>query len=74
VITTLSHDELAAKLHQAGLSEAQHMETMTVRPAPLASLVFHFVFYAVILAVFAGLVHLFQRAFRTEISVCDHAA
>ena len=74
VITTLSHDELAAKLQQVGLPEAQHIETMTVRPAPLLSLVFNFVRYAIILGVFAVLAHLFQRAFRTDVPVHDHAA
>jgi hypothetical protein len=54
VITTLSHDELAAKLQQVGLPETPPMRTMTVGPSHL-SLPFHFAFYAIILAVFAGL-------------------
>ena len=66
VITTLSHDELAAKLQQIGLPEAKHLVTMTVRRGSLASLVYHFVFYAVILAAFAGLTCLFQRALCTH--------
>ena len=74
VITTLSHDELKAKLQQVGLPEAAHLETMTVKSAPLVSLVFHFIFYAVILAVFAGLAQLFRRAFHTDVSFHDHAA
>jgi hypothetical protein len=74
VITTLSHDELAAKLQQVGLPEAEHLRTMTVRPAPVASLVYHFGFYAVIFAAFAGLTILFQRAFRTNVTNHDHAA
>jgi hypothetical protein len=74
VITTLSHDELAAKLQQVGLPEAAHMATMTVKPAPLLSLVFNFVRYAVILGTFAVLAHFLQRAFRTDVSVHDHAA
>jgi hypothetical protein len=47
VITTLSHDELATKLQQVGLPEAQHIETMTVRPAPVLSLAIHFLTFAV---------------------------
>ena len=74
VITTLSHDELAAKLHQAGLSEAQHMVTMTLKPAPLTSLVFHFLIFAVYFAAFVGLTHLFQRAFRTDVPSHEDAA
>ena len=73
VITTLSHDELAAKLQQVGVPEAAHMVTMTSKPAPLLSLVFNFVRYGVILAAFAVLAHFFQRAFRTDVSVHDHA-
>lgn len=73
LITKLSHDELAAKLQQVGLPEAS-VQTMTVRSAPLASLVFHFVFYAVIFTAFVGLAHFFQRAFRTDVASHDHAA
>jgi hypothetical protein len=66
VITTLSHDELAAKLKQVGLPEAAHLGTMTVRPAPIVSLFFHFGFYAIVFAAFAGLTFLFQRAICTN--------
>ncbi len=69
VITTLSHDELAAKLQQVGLPEAEHLQTMTVRydSLSLVSLVYHFGFYAVIFAAFAGLTLLFQRVFHTKV-------
>jgi hypothetical protein len=73
VITTLSHDELAAKLQQVGLPETEHLQTLTVRRAPVASLVYHFVFYAVIFSAFAGLTLIFQRAFRTNVPNHDHA-
>jgi len=60
VYTQLSHDELVAKLQQAGIPEsAVHLTTVT--PAPVASLVYHFGFYAVILGAFLGLAYLFQR-------------
>ena len=62
VITTLSHDELAAKLQQVGLPERPPIRTMTVSSSHL-SIAYHFVFYAVILAAFAGLTLLFQRTF-----------
>jgi hypothetical protein len=72
VITTLSHDELAAKLQQVGLGDAEQLQT--VRPAPVASLVFHFGFYAIILAAFAGLTLLFQQAFHTNAENPGHPA
>jgi uncharacterized membrane protein YagU involved in acid resistance len=74
VITKLSHDELAAKLQQVGLPEAEHLQTMTVSPAPVASLVYHFAFYAVIFAAFAGLTLLFQRVVCTNCKSHDVAA
>ena len=73
VITTLSHDELAAKLQQVGLPEAQHLQTMTVRPDSLFSLVYHFGFYAVIFAAFAGLTFLFKRCICTNCKSHDVA-
>jgi len=63
VITTLSHDELVAKLQQVGVPEAAHMVTMTSKPAPLLSLVFNFVRYGVILAAFAVLAHFSSEHF-----------
>ncbi len=74
VITTLSHDELAAKLQQVGLPTLPPIQTMTVRPAPVTSLVYHFGFYAVIFAAFAGLTFLFQRAICTNCKSHDVAA
>jgi hypothetical protein len=74
VITTLSHAELAAKLQQAGLSEAQHMMMMTERPAPMLSLIMRFLMFAVYFTAFTGLTLLFQRAFRTNVTSHDHAA
>jgi hypothetical protein len=71
--TKLSHDELVAKLQQAGIPEAS-VFTTTIRPAPLATLVYHFAFYAVLFAIFVGLTLLFQRAFRTNVTNHDHAA
>jgi hypothetical protein len=69
VISAMSHDELAAKLDQAGFHEQ-----MTVMPAPLGSLVAHFVIFAVYFAAFTGLTFLFQRAFRSNVTSHDHAA
>jgi hypothetical protein len=58
--TTLSHDELVAKLQQVGIPEsAVHLSTMTY--APLATLIYHFAFYAVIFGAFLGLAYLFER-------------
>jgi len=74
VITTLSHDQLAAKLQQVGLPEAQHIETMTVRPAPSLSLTVHFLMFAVYLAAFAVLTHVFQRVLQADVSDSSHAA
>jgi hypothetical protein len=73
VITTLSHDELAAKLHQIGLSES-HIQTMTEKPAPLLSLVVNFVLYGIYFAAFARLAHFFQRAFHANIPSREHIA
>ena len=71
--TPLSHDDLVAKLQQAGIPEAS-VFTAIVSPAPLATLVYHFVFYAVIFAIFVGLTLLFQRAFRHNVTSHDHDA
>jgi hypothetical protein len=71
VITTLSHDELAAKLNQAGLSES-HIQTMTVKSDPLLSLVLHFVFFGIYFAAFAGLTYFFQRVFRANVLNREH--
>jgi uncharacterized membrane protein YkvI len=73
VITTLSHDELAAKLQQVGVPEIPPLRTMTVRPAPLVSLVLHFLIFAVYFGAFVGLTHLFQRMFRSDVPSPDHA-
>ena len=74
VITTLSHDELAAKLQQVGLPETPPLQTMTIKPDTLFSTVYTFGFYAIIFAAFAGLTFLFQRLFRTTSTSHDHAA
>jgi hypothetical protein len=73
VNTTLSHDDLAAKLQQVGLS-AQNLQTVSDRPLPLASLALHFLIFAVYFAAFVGLKHFFQRIFRTDVSDTSHAA
>jgi hypothetical protein len=70
----MSQAEFDAKLQQVGLSEAVPHVVTTVRPAPLLSLVFHYVFDAVIFAAFAALVILFQRRFQAGVSNHDHAA
>jgi uncharacterized protein YpuA (DUF1002 family) len=58
--TTLSHDDLVAKLQQVGIPEsALHLSTMTY--APFATLVHHCAFYAVIFGAFLGLAYLFER-------------
>ncbi len=72
----MSHEDLVAKLQQVGLSEAQTQHAPIVRPAPVATtilhLAYHYTFDAVMLAVFAGLVIMFQRKFSQNVS--DHAA
>jgi len=73
VITTLSHAELAAKLQQVGLPEIPPIQTMTVSPLHF-SVAYHFVFYAFILAAFAGLTFLFQRVICTNCKSHDVAA
>jgi hypothetical protein len=73
VITTLPHDQLAAKLQQAGLQEA-NLRTMTFQPAPLLGSVLHFLIFAVYFSAFMGLVHLFQQVFRSDAPRPDHAA
>ncbi|MGO8765250.1 MAG: hypothetical protein ACLQSR_08975 [Limisphaerales bacterium] len=75
IVTTLSHDELAAKLQQAGLPEAgKPLQMLTMSSAPILSLFFHFGYYAVILAAFTGLTFLFQRKFEAESGRHDVAA
>ncbi len=59
--TTLSHDELVAKLQQIGLS-APSMQITTVNYAPkLTSLLLTFSTYALMFAVFLGLAYLIER-------------
>jgi hypothetical protein len=75
VITTLSHDQLAAKLQQAGLQEAKlRTMTLTFKPAPLVGTVFHFLIFAVYFGAFVGLTLLFQRMLRADIPDSGHAA
>ncbi|MGC9942948.1 MAG: hypothetical protein ABSE48_14040 [Verrucomicrobiota bacterium] len=74
----LSHQEFVARLQQVGLSEAHPLTspgaTVTIRPAPLLSLAVHFVFDAVMLSVFVGLVVWFRRIFHADIPDQAHAA
>jgi hypothetical protein len=72
VDTTLSHDELVAKLQQIGLP-ATSLHEITYRSAPLFSLIYHFTFEAIYFSAFVGLVYLFQRAFRTNVPNHNHA-
>jgi hypothetical protein len=58
VFSTLSQGDLAAKLDQAGFHDQ-----MMFKPAPLGSLIVHFLVFAAYFAAFAGLTLLFQRAF-----------
>jgi hypothetical protein len=72
----LSHQEFVAKLQQVGLSEAHPLPpgaAIAFWP-PLPPLAFHFVFDAVMLSVFVGLVILFQRALGADIPEQTHAA
>ena len=71
VHSTLSHDQLAAKLQQVGLSDTS---MITVKPAPLLSVVWLFALYAAIFGAFMGLAHFFQRAFRADVPSHGHAA
>ena len=75
VISTsgLSQAELDAKLQQVGLSEA-HPHPGRVPPPRSYSYVYHYVFDAVMLSAFAGLVILYRRIFQTSIPNHDHAA
>jgi hypothetical protein len=63
----ISQDELATKLKQVGLSEfdpyKDKASPLPSRPSPVYSLVHHYVFDAVMLSAFAGLVILFRRIF-----------
>jgi hypothetical protein len=70
----MTQAELDAKLQQVGLSEAQPHIITTVRPAPLLSLVVHYVFDAVVFSAFVGLVILFRRAFQADVPNHEHAA
>jgi hypothetical protein len=68
VMSTLPQDQLLSKLYQAGFHHA-----IAIKPAPAAfSLVYHFLIFAIYFAAFAGLAHLFRRAFRTDVPVHDH--
>ncbi len=71
--STLSLDDLSAKLQQVGISNPS-LHLSEVKPAHLATLVYTFVFYGVIFAAFVGLTLLFKRVFRTTITNHDHAA
>ena len=58
--TTLSHDDLVAKLQQVGIPEsAVHLTTRT--PAPVATVIYLFVDYGVGFSVFLGLAYLIER-------------
>jgi hypothetical protein len=69
----LSHADIVAKLHQVGLSEAPAM-TLPSRPSLLSTMFYHYVFDAVMLSVFVGLVILFRRTFPADIPHQTHAA
>jgi hypothetical protein len=70
----ISQDELATKLKQVGLSEFDPYKDKAPlqpsRPSPIYSLVHHYVFDAVMLSAFVGLVILFRRIFPSN----DYAA
>ncbi len=74
----LSQSEFDAKLKQVGLSEFDPFKDKTppppARPSALHSLVYHYIFDAVMLAAFAGLVILFRRKFPADVPVQTHAA
>jgi hypothetical protein len=75
----LSQAQLDAKLHQVGLSEFNpHTDKSPPppsRPSRLYSLTtYHYIFDAVMLSVFAGLVILFRRIFQTVVPDRSHAA
>jgi hypothetical protein len=70
----MSQADFDAKLQQVGLSEARPHVVTTVRPAPVLSLIIHYVFDAVVFSAFAGLVVLFQRRFPSNVPKHDHAA
>ena len=58
--TTLTHDELVAKLQQVGIPEsAVHLTTRT--PAPLATVIYLFVEYGVGFSVFLSLAFLIEH-------------
>ena len=59
--TTMSYDDLVAKLQQVGIT-ASSVHLTTVTPAPIATLIFNFGLYAVIFAAFLGLACLIERA------------
>ena len=71
--TTLTHDELVAKLQQVGIPESA-VAVATVAPAPFATLVYHLVMFAAYFSAFVGLTILFQRVFHTNIANHDHPA
>jgi hypothetical protein len=65
----ISQDELATKLKQVGLSEFDPYKDKVSppsRPSPVYSVVHHYVFDAVMLSAFAGLVVLFRRIFPSQ--------
>jgi len=71
VFSSLPHSELAAKLDQAGFHQQMNIRTTTLGTH---ALVFHFAYYAVVCAAFAGLAAWFQRVFRAEHPSQSHAA
>jgi hypothetical protein len=73
VVTTLSQDELAAKLQQIGLPEAS-VQTFAVKPVTLYSVVHSFIFDAVMFAAFLGLAYLFRRVFPADVRDRDPVA
>jgi hypothetical protein len=74
----LSQAELDAKLHQVGLSvfnpHTDKSPPLPSRPSRLYSLTYHYIFDAVMLSAFAGLVILFRRTFQADAPDRGHAA
>jgi hypothetical protein len=71
VDSTLSHDELATKLKQAGLPEASGY---ILKPATFFAVIHRFIFLALFLVVFAALANFLKRVFRTNAPTHNHDA
>jgi hypothetical protein len=70
---TFSHDELVAKLQQAGLSEAS-VQKVTVKPATFFTIMYIFIFDAVLLTAFVVLTYFFRRLFQANVPNHIHDA